>query len=98
MSLWDSSTQLYEPDFVGLANYNTLLHNPKFWQSLKNTFLLVLGVVPAMATLPIAMALLVNGTLPGMAFFSIVTVPTSRHELGGGWDCLAMATRQSGAR
>jgi putative chitobiose transport system permease protein len=91
MSLWDTSAHLYQPLFVGLANYGALWHSARFWQSLVNTFLLVLGVVPAMATLPIGLALLVNGQLPGMATFRLLLylpVVTSIVVVGIAWQWL----------
>ena len=69
MSLQDYSQDLYHPQYVGLENYQTLVESPAFWKALGNTFLVVLGVVPAMCILPIMMALLVNQQLKGIALF-----------------------------
>ena len=76
ISLYDYSRDLYTPDFVGLANYVGLLQSGPFWNSLKNTFVFLLGVVPAMIALPIFLAVLVNGDLKGMAVFrSLIYIP-----------------------
>jgi putative chitobiose transport system permease protein len=69
MSLQDYGQDLYQPQFVGLENYQTLVESPAFWKALGNTFLVVLGVVPAMCILPIVMALLINQQLKGIALF-----------------------------
>ena len=69
ISLFDYGHDLYAPDFVGLANYAALAESPSFWLAMKNTFIFLFGVVPAMVTLPILMALLVNGQLKGIAVF-----------------------------
>lgn len=60
---------LTPPHWVGLANYAQLLHDPRFWQSLVNTFAYVIGVVPALVVLPLLLAVLVNRALPGIGFF-----------------------------
>jgi putative chitobiose transport system permease protein len=69
ISLFDYGHELYHPSFVGLSNYVTLLKTPVFWTALQNTFILFGGVAPMMVILPLALALLVNGKLPGMAAF-----------------------------
>jgi putative chitobiose transport system permease protein len=57
------------PTWVGLANYDRLIHDPVFWKSLWNSLLYLLGVVPALLVLPLFLAILVNRLLPGVAFF-----------------------------
>jgi putative chitobiose transport system permease protein len=54
---------------AGFDNYLALWADPFFWGALKNTLLYLAIVVPALVTLPLALALLVNKALPGMAFF-----------------------------
>ncbi len=76
ISLLDYSHDLYTPAFVGLQNYQTLLHSAPFWHALQNTFVFLFGVVPAMVTLPIVLALLVNGKLKGITIFrSLIYIP-----------------------
>jgi putative chitobiose transport system permease protein len=76
ISLSDYSQNIYEPAMVGFANYAKLAHSAPFWNSLRNTFVFLLGVVPAMITLPIFLALLVNGKLKGIAIFrSLIYIP-----------------------
>ncbi len=55
--------------FVGLANFRELLHDDMFWTGLRNSFLYVLGVVPALVVLPLLLALLVHKNIPGITFF-----------------------------
>lgn len=69
MSLLDYGHDLYTPAFVGGGNYIALAQSDGFWRSLGVTFLYVLGIVPAMCTLPIFMAILLNGKLKGAAVF-----------------------------
>lgn len=76
ISLSDYSHNIYDPAFVGLANYARLAHSAPFWNSLQNTFVFLFGVVPAMVVLPIFLALLVNGKLKGIAIFrSLIYIP-----------------------
>jgi multiple sugar transport system permease protein len=46
--------------FVGLANYAALASDPTFYQSLLNTFLLALMIVPTLTILTLALALALN--------------------------------------
>lgn len=76
MSLYDYGRDLYAPTFAGLQNYRTLFASPGFLKAFHNSAVYVAGVVPCMMTLPILMALLVNGQLRGMALFrALLYVP-----------------------
>ncbi|MFF2202188.1 carbohydrate ABC transporter permease [Streptomyces sp. NPDC058145] len=55
--------------FVGLANFRELLHDDMFWTGLRNSFLYIVGVVPALVVLPLLLALLVQRNIPGITFF-----------------------------
>jgi multiple sugar transport system permease protein len=46
--------------FVGLANYDTLIHDPSFWSSLGNTFYFALLTVIPLTALGLVMAMLVD--------------------------------------
>ena len=61
-----------ESHFVGADNYKMLLQDPFFWNSLKNTLLYLLVVVPVLVIAPIFLALLVNHSLPGIKFFRAI--------------------------
>jgi putative chitobiose transport system permease protein len=65
-------TDLTAPRFVGLSNYTHLLQMPLFWQSLSNTFVLMLLVLPMMVIIPIPMAILANQPIKGIQFFRVV--------------------------
>jgi putative chitobiose transport system permease protein len=71
-AVWMSFTDynlITDPHFVGLANYARLWTDPAFWGALRNTLLYLVVVVPALVVAPIFLALLVNRSLPGIAFF-----------------------------
>ncbi|MBC7358586.1 MAG: sugar ABC transporter permease [Desulfacinum sp.] len=56
------------PRFVGLANYDYLIHDPIFWQALKNNLFYAFGTIPITVSLAIVMAVWVNRRMPGRAF------------------------------
>ncbi|HJO94132.1 MAG TPA: sugar ABC transporter permease [Victivallales bacterium] len=57
--------------WVGLGNYVTLFRDPEFLQAFKNTFVLVLTVVPISTVLALVMAVLVNSKVKGKTFFRV---------------------------
>lgn len=57
------------PRWIGLANFQRLWIDPVFWRTLGNTLLYLLGVVPILVVLPLALALLVNQKLRGISWF-----------------------------
>lgn len=76
ISTRDYGQDLYQPAFVGLGNYQALFSNPLFWQSLGNTVVFLLGVVPAMIALPIILAVVLNHNVKGISIFrSIIYLP-----------------------
>lgn len=54
-----------QSEFVGLQNYATLLHDPLFWQALKNTTWFVVLTVPSMLIISMVIALGINRGLRG---------------------------------
>lgn len=60
----------------GVSNYETLLKDPEFTAALKNTFLYVIGVVPASLIISLFVALLLNSIKVLQSFFrSIYFLP-----------------------
>ncbi|WP_017305192.1 carbohydrate ABC transporter permease [Spirulina subsalsa] len=57
------------PTWIGLANFERLLADPVFWQTLRNTLLYLIGVVPILVFLPLFLAVLVNQKLRGIHWF-----------------------------
>lgn len=66
---WDL---LSPPRFVGLRNYERMLADPLFWQSLKVTALYTLLYVPTELVGGLALALLMNQRVPGIAVFRTI--------------------------
>ncbi len=66
--------------FVGLANYEQILADPIFWQSLVNNLLFALGTIPVSIALAMVMALWVNDRIVGRtwvrtAYFTPTVLP-----------------------
>lgn len=58
------------PNFIGFDNYSRALGNdPIFWQTVGNTLVFSLGLVPLNITLALGLALLLKQKLPGIGFF-----------------------------
>ena len=58
-----------DPVWIGLENYQELFASPVFWIVLRNTLIFVVFFVPGAMLLGLAMALLVDRKLRGIAFF-----------------------------
>ncbi|XWK85859.1 MAG: sugar ABC transporter permease [Phormidium sp.] len=57
------------PEWVGLANFQRLIADKIFWQTFRNTLIYLVGVVPILVILPLALAILVNQKLRGISWF-----------------------------
>jgi putative chitobiose transport system permease protein len=56
-------------DWVGFANFLKLSSDGVFWQTIVNTLLYLIGVVPILAIFPLFLAIFVNRQLRGMGTF-----------------------------
>lgn len=59
------------PAWVGLKNFQRLWRDETFWQTLRNTLLYLVGVVPILAIVPLGLAILVNQKLWGIRWFRV---------------------------
>jgi putative chitobiose transport system permease protein len=59
------------PQWVGFANFRRLWADLVFWQTLRNTLLYLVGVVPILVVAPLALAILVNQKLRGIHWFRV---------------------------
>ncbi len=63
--------------FVGFSNYVKIFHDPDFWQSMVNTFYLVIFIVPTSLILSLILATLLNNIEKLKGFFrSLYFIPT----------------------
>jgi multiple sugar transport system permease protein len=60
------------PDFTGFANIKKLINDDHFWQSLKVTFLYVLGTVPIGTSLALAAAMVLAQKLRGVNWWRTI--------------------------
>jgi putative chitobiose transport system permease protein len=58
-----------EATWQGWTNFDRLLKDEVFWQTVRNTVVYLIGVVPVLVFLPLLLAILVNQKLKGMSFF-----------------------------
>ncbi|MGA9381657.1 MAG: sugar ABC transporter permease [Phormidium sp.] len=57
------------PEWIGLANFQRLIADKIFWQTLRNTLIYLIGVVPILVIFPLGLAILVNQKLRGISWF-----------------------------
>lgn len=68
---WDPLSPL-QSEFIGFENYRTILSDPRFWQSLKNTVWFVVLTVPTIVVVSLLLALGVNRDVRGKWFLRLV--------------------------
>lgn len=59
------------PQWIGLENFQRLSQDPVFWQTLSNTLLYLVSVVPVLVVFPLILAILVNNKLRGIRWFRL---------------------------
>jgi multiple sugar transport system permease protein len=75
MAIWLSLTEwdmLRPATFVGLSNYQLMIHDDLFWKSLAVTFYFTLVSVPLSLVLSFAVAMLVNVNVRGITLFRML--------------------------
>lgn len=60
---------LNPPEWVGLKNYDRLVHDPVFWKALWNTLYFVILFVPTQTFLALILAVALNQKLKGLKLF-----------------------------
>ena len=72
LSFLDYSTNIYKPEFIGVANYVKLFHNHVFYKVLWNTFIYLFIAVPILAIFPLFLAVLINQKIKGVTLYKIL--------------------------
>ncbi len=67
-SFWSTPRGVRPATWVGLDNYQAMVADPVFWQTLRNNAVFALGTIPTSIALALLMAIWVNGKLRGRAF------------------------------
>ena len=57
------------PEWIGWENFRRLGEDKVFWQTIRNTLLYLIGVVPILVILPLGLAIMVNQKLRGINWF-----------------------------
>jgi putative chitobiose transport system permease protein len=72
LSFQDYTTNIYNPAWVGLANYIKLFQSPVFYKVLLNTFIYLFVAVPILAIVPLFLAILLNQKIKGLTLYKIL--------------------------
>ncbi len=72
LSFQDYSTNIYNPAWVGWANYKQLFSSAIFYKVMWNTFLYLFLAVPVLAILPLFLAILINQKLRCLTLYKIL--------------------------
>ena len=57
------------PQWIGWDNFQRLWQDELFWQTIRNTLLYLIGVVPILVIVPLGLAIIVNQKLRGINWF-----------------------------
>lgn len=57
------------PQWIGWGNFQRLWQDEVFWQTIRNTLLYLIGVVPILVIVPLGLAIIVNQKLRGINWF-----------------------------
>lgn len=58
--------------FIGIENYQMLLTDEEFWNTVKNSFVFILGTVPTGMAVSLGLALLINKDIKGKGVFRTI--------------------------
>ena len=72
LSFYDFSKDIYTPVYIGLENYKLLFSSKEFYQTLFNTFLFLILVVPVLAILPLIVAIFINQKIKGINLYKVL--------------------------
>ncbi len=72
LSFQDYSIDIYNPTFNGLNNYKLLFQSREFYQTIFNTFLFLIMVVPILSILPLIVAIFINQKIKGISIYKVL--------------------------
>lgn len=90
---------LGDMDFIGLANYQELLHDPIFWNSMLNSVLIFFVYVPIMTFLAVVLAAVLNAgflKLQGL-WRALIFMPNITSMVAAGYTFRLILDKDSGA-
>lgn len=72
LSFKDFSQDIYNPSWVGLANYIKLFKSPEFYKVTINTFIYLIAAVPILAVIPLILAVLINQKIRCITLYKVL--------------------------
>lgn len=72
LSFKDFSQDIYNPSWVGLANYVKLFKSNEFYQVVLNTFIYLIAAVPILAVVPLVLAVLINQKIRCITLYKVL--------------------------
>ncbi len=72
LSFFDYNSNIYQPVFVSLDNYITLLKSQVFYKVLWNTFIYLIVAVPFLVVFPLIIAIMINQKIKGITLYKIL--------------------------
>lgn len=72
LSFKDFSADIYNPSWVGLANYIKLFHSTEFYKVIINTFIYLIAAVPILAIIPLILAILINQKIRFLTLYKVL--------------------------
>ncbi len=72
LSFKDFSQDIYNPSWIGLANYVSLLKSKEFYEVIINTFIYLIGAVPILAIVPLILAVLINQKIRCVTLYKVL--------------------------
>ena len=75
--MFQAGTVLQGFRFIGLANFESIVRDRLFFQTLKNTLFYMAIIIPLVLTVPLAIALLLASNVPGIKFYrTLIYMPS----------------------
>ena len=71
ISMLDYSKDIYNPEFIGFANYTELFKSSLFWKTMLNTVIYLIVAVPLLVILPLIIAIVINQKLRFINFYRV---------------------------
>ena len=72
LSFYDYSNSIYNPQYVGLNNYYTILNSELFYKVMGNTLFFLVLAVPVLVIVPLILAILINQKIRGITLYKIL--------------------------
>lgn len=72
LSFKDFSGNIYNPNWIGVDNYITLMKSSEFYKVIINTFIFLFSAVPLLVIIPLILAILINQKIKGITLYKLL--------------------------